>query len=560
MEKTMKTLDRIKNMSRRKKVIAGVAAIIVLMIIAGTVIFVIRRNNTDSNEQQMISENGEIQATGVTATALITQTLEIDNLDASLVVEKLYVSAGQSVKKDETVCKLTDESYQKAKEELEREKQEAEIAYQQGKITYEEAVIDANKDASLDQINAKYADSIYEVNLTTAQNKLTSLQKQVNEAQQLVQEYTDGINNSYYQTYYQVKELQDECDKNFALLMQLYEDWDIAAQIAKAETAQSSSSGSGTEGSGAGGTGMSGSSSGESGGSGSQSGSSNEELSLYNDFAEEVSEEAAERDAAEDSCEDAVKKATYSLENAKAEYEMLKAQLTEEQISLEKETVTLKAESDTAKAEGEIADTTCQTAIKKAAETLNDTQSKYEDAQDNLEVFESLFPDGNLYAKTDGTIMAVNMNEGDSLQSQTPLVAYNDLSQITVDVSVDQAYISQINVGDEVSASISGIGRVNGSVSSIQTAESTSRSAVTYTVTVLLDSDEEQDITANLTTTVTFKSATQENKKGEKTDEEESTDKGQSTDEEQSSDEGQNTDEEQSTESVSENKNVSAKQ
>ncbi len=545
----MKTLDRIKNMSRRKKVIAGVAAIIVLLIIVGTVIFVIRRNNTDSNEQQMISENGEIQATGVTATALITQTLEIDNLDTSLVVDQLYVSAGQSVKKDETVCKLTDESYQKAKEELEREKQEAEIAYQQGKITYEEAVIDANKDASLDQINAKYADSIYQVNLTTAQNKLTALQKQVDEAQQLVQEYTDGINNSYYQTYYQVKELQDECDKNFALLMQLYEDWDIAEQTAKAKEAQSSASGSGS-----GGAGMSGSASGESGGSGSQSGSSNEELSLYNDFAEEVSEEADERDAAEDSCEDAVKKATYSLENAKAEYEMLKAQLTEEQISLEKETVTLKADSDTAKAEGEIADTTCQTAIKKAAETLNDTQSKYEDAQDNLEVFESLFPDGNLYAKTDGTIMAVNMNAGDTLQSETPLVAYNDLSQITVDVSVDQAYISQINVGDEVSASISGIGRVNGSVSSIQSAESTSRSAVTYTVTVLLDSDEDQEITANLTTTVTFKSATQENKKGEETDEEGS------SNEEESSNEQQNTDEEQSTESVSENKNVSAKQ
>lgn len=478
-----------KKWSLKRKLVWGLIFILVIIFVLVLLLLWKRKKNNELSQDTIPMTNENIvMASGTTVTDSVLEELDIDSLETSLYVEDIYASSGQSVKTGDKILKITDESMEEATKELEQKAKKAEIAYQQQLITFEEDKIEAKKDADIEVISAKYADSEYTYSLKQASDKLADLQEQVNDANDLVKEYTAATENNYYYTYYKVKELQDETYENFTLLMKLYEEWDIE----NSSSSQTSSKSSTAVGSSAGGP-----SSAMSGGS-----EASQKASVYSDFDEEVSEEIEERDQAIDNYESALKKAQYSLEDAKAQYEILNAELIDEQVSFEKEKITLKTTCDSTKAEAELAETSYETQLKKLQEELDTLEEENNDAQDDLNNFIKRFSDGYLTASCDGTIMMINAKKENALDLERPLVAYIDTQSVTISVGVEQADISKIEVGSQATASIDELGTYEGIVISINPISSSdSRSSVSYEVIVTLTGDL-TGLESNLTATV----------------------------------------------------------
>lgn len=480
----MKAVKAWKEWSKKKKAIFVVNILLILLIIGIVIYFiVIKKQTADNMSDSMTLDNGMVQATGTTATAILSEELDIESLDTTLYIEDIYLSSGQTVEAGQKILKISDESIAAASKELQQKASEAEIAYKQQLISYEQSKIEAKRDADITAANGNYADTEYSVSLQQAQTELTDLEKQVSDANDLVAEYTDAIDNNYYYTYYHVKELQDECYENFALLMKLYEEWNIADS-----STMGSAGNSGTS------TSMMGVSQGAGGGY--------DNASIYSSFDTEVSEEIEERDEAIDNYESALKKAKYSIENAKAQYELLNAQLQEEYANLEKDKITLQTERDTTKAEAELAESSYETELKKLQEELNTVSDANDTAQENLNNFENAIGDGYLYTENAGTITRINARKEDSLTVNMPIIEYSDTETVTVSVSVDQSDIANVSVGAAAIVNISNLGRYDGTVTSISpVSQSDSRSSVYYTVTVTLSGDL-SEISSNLTATV----------------------------------------------------------
>jgi hypothetical protein len=99
----------------------------------------------------------------------------------------------------------------------------------------------------------------------------------------------------------------------------------------------------------------------------------------------------------------------------------------------------------------------------------------------------------------------VMTREDNTLAGGEILFAYSNPEKISVSVSVSQDYIAQLYVGEEATVIIDEYGQYTGTVQTINPVSSSdSRTSVSYTVTVLLDTDDISDLSANLTATVIF--------------------------------------------------------
>lgn len=100
--------------------------------------------------------------------------------------------------------------------------------------------------------------------------------------------------------------------------------------------------------------------------------------------------------------------------------------------------------------------------------------------------------------------MMVAVSEGGSLSADSMVIAYTDESTISVSASVEQDYISQLVVGQTATVTFEDYGTYEGVITAINpNTASSSRSSVTYTVTVELKGDV-SNLSQNLTATVIF--------------------------------------------------------
>ncbi len=481
----MKIIERWKNMRKRNKILIVATGFVLLGGIAGFVSFryIVPKKSQNGMPFMAQMENGRITGSGTTATNMVSKQLEIDSLETKLYVEEVYVSSGDSISKGDKVLKLTDESIEEARKELKQKATEAEVAYNEQKISCEENLIEAKKNADITLVEGEYADSGLSVELEAENQTLANLEKETAQAKELLEEYEAAVNSNYYYTYYDVEKLQKESDEAFAYLMQLYSDWNIE----EAEQAQ------------------------KNGINGAQMGAFEEELeydpeeySLYQKFDTVVSTMRDEWKVAKENYETDTKKAAYSLEATRAEYELLNAQLQEQTVVSQQTKVLLQAECDMAKAEAELAEVSYEAEKKQLTEELNRVADENDIAQENMQIFEEVIGDGYLYADEAGEIMMVNAREGNALELTMPYLVYSDSSNVSVTVSVDQSYIAELTVGDKASVIINELGTYEGRITSINpVSESGSRSSVYYSVFVTLSGDV-SEVTSNLTATVMF--------------------------------------------------------
>lgn len=451
---------------------------------------------TETPQTPFPPRDGEnvVSATGTTSTGLIEKEIALDFLDADLIVEDVYVSSADEVESGTAVLRLTDNSYKEAYRELERALMEAELAYRQGEIDYENKKLEAENEQKRSQIASDFAQIVYDDTLMEAQIVVQRTEQEVVDAQEIVDEYIDGIENDAYREEYEVDEKKAAYERNVALFFEKLDDYGYELDddddddpntynIVKKEDSGNNSS---------------------SPGSGGTSQSGDGESTVLAMLKAEYQENKEEYDDAVKDYEAALAQAKAGLAQAQDTLELKQLALEEAQMDYEKKKAVADADYEKAVLGGQKAQTVYQTTIKRQEEALEVLSDALEDARDNMESFEEIFPDGCAYTEGAGTVLMIRAMKGMELEKEGILFAYSDASVMNVNASVDQSVISQIQVGEEAAIVMEDYDTCTGIVKSINPiSESTSRSSVTYNVVLEIQGDI-PELSANVTANVYF--------------------------------------------------------
>ena len=497
-QKEIEEYEKRKKRGTRNRIIAIAAVILaVALLIALAVFLILRLRRNSSSQEEMrggmgdFMENGMIVASGTSSYGMDIQTFDVDELDTELEIEEVYLGNGDEVEAGQKILKVTDESLEKARKELTQELKSAEYAYRLGVISYQSSVISAQNTYDTSLIGAEYAQSDYDASLYESAARVADLELQVQEQQELVNEYELAGTANYYYTEYKVEELKQKAYEDFELLNKLYTDWNIADQKASGQNTQASN---GTTGTAATGTTSTGTTSSTSGSTTSTSGLTtkiaNTQLAVYNAFDSILKNETSAYEKALENAEDDTTYAAANLSLAQAKLESLQAQLDKEKAKYEQAQAAAKTEMDSAVTAGQLAQNVYDTAVDKAQDELDTLEDTLKDAQDNLEDFEAAIGDGYMYCDTTGTIMMVAVREDSTLTADSPVIAYMDTETASVTASVSQDYISEVAIGMSASAIFESAGTYSGTVVSVNPqTQSSSRSSVSYSVTISLEGD-----------------------------------------------------------------------
>lgn len=453
-----------------------------------------KERNTGNGENAFAGPEGMrdsrtefVTASAVTMTGMDRIAFELDTEDIQLVVEEVYVSSGEEVEKGSKILKLTQDSVEEAHRELSHAAVEAQLHYRQGLLDYELAVIEAKKTRDSSLLESEYAQADYDMVLAEAQKEIDQLEEERKEAEELYQEYYDGINNGSYEIEYELEDKKALYETNEALYWSTLKKWNL-------DDSQINNSSGGTET-------AAGTQQGDRGGSSTQDISQVTALELLEDTYR------ANRDAYEqalEECSKAKETAQAGIEKAQAEYELRSLQLEQAKIDYEKKAAAGKADYETVLAQGAIAESIYQTELKSKQKELDVLADAKEETAENLALFESYLEDGYLYTDNRGTIMAVMVSKGQSLETDDIIMAYSNRDLVTVSASVDQSDIASISVGDNAVAVSQEYGALEGTVTQLNPiSDSGGRANVTYSVEVTLEAGE-TEIEANRTVTIYF--------------------------------------------------------
>lgn len=496
----MKRKDGPKGLDRRKKIALGAIPIMALALMGGVIFLTVKKGGADQTGQMggpgRADGFGEnvITASGSTSVGMQEETFDLDYIETELKIEEVYLSSGDEVEEGTPILKLTDESVEAARRELEQKSVQASLDYRQQLLDSEEEKITAKQTYDTSMTKGTYASYTYEESLKEYADKISDLQEQVEEAQELVNEYTDSVENDYYYSYYEVAEKKEEFEKSFAALMQLYEDWDIpgledhyrtTAGSSSSASGQSVSSGqSGSSGQQAAGGGQAGS------GAGLTSENNYTKLTVYNLLDEEVQENEKIYDQAAEDYEAAKKKAESSLAQAQSNLKLLNTQLEEAQIAYDKQQVSSQSDYDAAAAESSSAQEVYEEELSRIEEETSVALNEKEEARENLQEFEDTIGDGCLYTQSAGTVMMVGVRAESAISGNSMVLAYSNPETVTVTASVDQSDIASVSIGESVTVEISDHGTFRGTVSKINpVSQSNSKSSIYYSVTIELAGD-----------------------------------------------------------------------
>lgn len=505
---------------KNKKKITLMAAVIILTVVlfaaAITGILAFRKNGGQPQMQAppAMAEAGEnvISASGLTSVGMSEEMWELDFLETELYVDESFLLSGDTAEAGTAVFHVSEETLNKARKELEDALTQAELSYRQGVIDYETDRIDARSTYEKASVNQKYAQDEYNKAAALAAETVEDLEKQVEEARELVEEYTRSVNEDYYRSYYKVDELYQNYYEHFSLLMSFYEKWDVETleDLSSSMTEGMSGSGTGTEKmqeaafEGAEGeTGGEGFSGNQSAGNSDSSGNS-EKLSVYDMLDELVTEEGQEYKAALKAYEEARDLAAASLDQAVSSLSGLEAELAEAQTEYEKGLISCKADYEITLAESQNARIVYETTLQSLEETLSALEAAKTEAEENLALFEEIIGDGYFYTESAGTIVMNGIREGTCLSGEALVIAYNNPETVTITANVDQSDIADIAIGDSAYVAVSEYGNYQGTVTVINPVTmAESRSSVTYQVTVSLEGDI-SNLDSNLTAYVYF--------------------------------------------------------
>ena len=491
-----------KNDRKGRKKWMVVVLILVLAIGGGSVTaVVILRKNGNATEFSMpgnmagltLTED-MVAASGVTNVSITEETFDVENLTTNLEIEEVYAVSGEEVTAGDKILKLTEDSVAEARKELERTLRDAELSYRTGKIEYEQNLITAEytKDSAI--LTGQQAKEVYDETVASLQSAVTKAEEELQEAEDDIAEYESYVNDGSYKSYFKVDEYQAIYDENLKALTDKMDEWGVSwSQVTG----------------GASGSVQAGGTVGEVLGSGGQNGNSSNVktlASLYNILEQNLKD----LEEAQEKYEDAVTNAFFNLQTLQLKLPSLQQAVTEAKENQEVQQAQAKLTYETALSTADRAESDYNTTVEKAKSDLAALKSTYEDAKENLELFESSVGDGYFYASEDGTILRTVVRADQNLTSDAVVFVYSNPKELTVTVSVDQADIAKLTVSDSAYVQSSASGGFTGEITAIDPVSSSdSRTSVTYSVTVkIMTEDEENEnsssLSANESVTVIF--------------------------------------------------------
>lgn len=467
---------------KKKIIIISVSLIVVIVVAVGVAVYFVRKGNNTQNFRGQggnggmgfqITE-GMIGASGVTSVGITEEVFPVENLTTGLEVEEVFVSSNDSIEAGAKIAKFSEESIAEAREELEQTLKEADLAYRAGVIEYEQSKITAKYDYDSTVLGGEQAKQIYDETVANLESDVERAKEALEEAREQIAEYESYVNDGSYRSYFKVDEYQAIYDETLGVLMEKMEEWGISwSQV----TGGGSRNAGGTDGQYA-----------------------NALASLYSI----LEEHGKNLEQAESDYEDAVANAAFELQTLQLQLPGLEQDVIEAQEKYETQMLQAKLTYETSLSNAEHAESDYETALQKAESDYEVLKNDWEDAKENLELFESCVGDGYFYASNSGTILRTMIRAGRELTSESTIFMYSNPEEMTVTVSVDQADIAQIALGDSAFVQSTEYGSFEGEVTELNpVSNSSSRTSVTYQVIVKLIGDT-ADIPANTSVTVIF--------------------------------------------------------
>ena len=486
-----------KNDRKGRKKWMVVVLILVLAIGGGSVtaVVILRKNGNATafsmpgNMAGLTLTEDMVAASGVTNVGITEETFDVENLTTDLEIEEVYAVSGEEVTAGDKILKLTEDSVAEARKELERTLRDAELSYRTGKIEYEQNLITAEytKDSAI--LTGQQAKEVYDETVASLQSAVTKAEEELQEAEDDIAEYESYVNDGSYKSYFKVDEYQAIYDENLKALTDKMDEWGVSwSQV-------TGGGGSVQIGGGAGGNMQSG-------------GTSNASIlaSLYSVLEQNLKD----LEEAQEKYDDAVTNASFNLQTLQLKLSSLQQAVTEAKENKEIQQAQAKLTYETALSTADRAESDYNTTVEKAESDLAALKSTYEDAKENLKLFESSVGDGYFYASEDGTILRTVVRADQNLTSDAVVFVYSNSKELTVTVSVDQADIAKLTVSDSAYVQSSANGGFTGEITAIDPVSSSdSRTSVTYSVTVkIMTEDEENEnsssLSANESVTVIF--------------------------------------------------------
>ena len=487
---------RQKNKKARKKWIIT-ALILVLALSGGSVATVMILHKNSSRSEFTLPDNlaglnfteDMIAASGVTNVGITEETFDVENLTTELKIEEVYVASGEEITAGDKILKLTEDSVEEARKELERTLEDAELAYRTGAIEYEQNLITAEYTRDSAILTGQQAKEVYDETVASLQSAVTRAEEELQDAEDDIAEYETYVNDGSYKSYFKVDEYQAIYDENLKALADKMDEWGISwSQVT---------------GSGGGSTQLSVDVSGNNA-QPQSGGTSNASIlaSLYSILEQNLKD----LEEAEDKYEDALTNAAFELQTLQLKLPSLQQAVTEAKENYEIQQAQAKLTYETSLSGAERAESDYNTTVEKVKSDLAALKSTYDDVKANLELFESSVGDGYFYASEDGTILRIMVRAEQALTSDAVVFVYSNPKELTVTVSVDQADIAKLTVGDSAYVQSSAGSGYTGVITAIDPVSSSdSRTSITYSVTVQINvEDEEDSLSANESVTVVF--------------------------------------------------------
>lgn len=485
-----------KGKGRKKWII--VALVLVLALGGGSVaaVVILHRNGNRSefsmpgNMAGLTFTEDMTAASGVTNVGITEESFDVENLTTELEIEEVYAVSGEEITAGDKILKLTEDSVEEARKELERALKDAELAYRTGAIEYEQNLITAEYTRDSAILTGQQAKDVYDETVASLQSAVTRAEEELQDAEDEIAEYESYVNDGSYKSYFKVDEYQAIYDENLKALTDKLDEWGIGWSQITGGSAGSVQAG-GTAGN-------------VLGSSGQDSNSSNVKIlaSLYSILEQNLKD----LEEAQEKYEDAVTNASFNLQTLQLKLPSLQQAVTEAKENYEIQLAQAKLTYETSLSGAERAESDYNTTVEKAKSDLAALKSTYEDAKENLELFESSVGDGYFYASEDGTILRTMVRAEQTLTSDAVVFVYSNPKELTVTVSVDQSDIAKLTVGDSAYVQSSAGSGYTGVITAIDPVSSSdSRTSVTYSVTVQINvEDEEDSLSANESVTVVF--------------------------------------------------------
>lgn len=471
-----------------------VALVLVFTLVGGSVaaVVILHKDNSQSEFSLPVNMAGltftedMIAASGVTNVGITEETFDVENLATGLEIEEVYAVSGEEVSAGDKILKLTEDSVEEARKELERALEDAELAYRTGAIEYEQNLITAEYTKDSTVLTGQQAKEVYDETVESLQSAVTKAEEELQDAEDDIAEYESYVNDGSYKSYFKVDEYQAIYDENLKALTDKMDEWGVSwSQVT-------------------GGNGGSVQIGGDVSGNNAQGGSTY--VSTLSSLYSILEQNLKDLEEAQEKYEDALTNAAFELQTLQLKLPSLQQAVMEAKENYEIQLAQAKLTYETSLSSAERAESDYNTTVEKAESDLASLKSTYEDAKENLKLFESSVGDGYFYASEDGTILRTMVRAEQNLTSDAVVFVYSNPKELTVTVSVDQSDIAKLTVGDSAYVQSSAGSGFTGVITAIDpVSSSSSRTSVTYSVTVQITvEDEENSLSANESVTVVF--------------------------------------------------------